>query len=53
MDAGFGSWEPLALSEVREAFARAKFRWWVTGGGALELFAGRSLSVAVGRCRSL
>ena len=42
MDAALGAWEPLALPEVRAVFACAPFRWWVTGGYALELFAGRS-----------
>ena len=42
MDTAFGPWAPLALGDVRHVFARAPFRWWVTGGHALELFAGRS-----------
>lgn len=42
MEPAFGAWEPLSLTEVRAAFADAPFRWWITGGHALELFVGRS-----------
>lgn len=52
----FGPWTPLAVSDVVSLFDGAPFRWWVTGGVALELFAGRrwrnhdDLDVGVSRC---
>lgn len=30
------------MTEVQDAFADATFRWWISGGLALDLFAGRS-----------
>ncbi len=35
-------WDPMSLGEIRELFAAAPFRWWVSGGLALELHIGRS-----------
>jgi hypothetical protein len=37
-----GSWQPLSLERVVGTFSSAPFRWWVTGGHALELHLGRS-----------
>ena len=37
-----GSWTPLGLEAVIERFSRAPFRWWVSGGRALDLHLGRS-----------
>lgn len=37
-----GRWDPLDLAEAIELFEEANFRWWVTGGHALELHLGRS-----------
>lgn len=36
-----GRWDPLDLSVVVGLFAPAEFRWWVTGGHALELHVDR------------
>jgi hypothetical protein len=41
----YGPWEPLSLTEVQTAFDGAPFRWWISGGIALDLFAGRSWRV--------
>jgi len=41
-DDTYGPWVPLTLDAVVELLAPARFRWWVTGGHALELFMGRS-----------
>lgn len=40
--AKLGRWEPLTLEVVAATFAPAPFRWWVSGGQALELHVGRS-----------
>ncbi len=37
-----GPWEPLELTEVSDTFVGAPFRWWVSGGHALELHLGRA-----------
>jgi hypothetical protein len=37
-----GPWEPLSLTETIMIFRGATFRWWVSGGRALELHLGRS-----------
>lgn len=37
-----GPWSPLAVGSVVEAFAGASFRWWVSGGHALDLHLQRS-----------
>jgi hypothetical protein len=37
-----GGWEPLSVSATCGAFSPASFRWWFTGGQALELHLGRS-----------
>lgn len=50
-----GPWHPLTVVEVVQLFADAPFRWWLTGGMALELFACRSWrhhdDIDVGICR--
>lgn len=40
-----GPWEPWPLDRVVAAFDRAPFRWWISGGHALELHLGRSWRV--------
>jgi GNAT superfamily N-acetyltransferase len=51
----FGPWEPWTVEQVATLFAGAPFRWWLTGGIALELFACRSWrqheDLDVGICR--
>jgi hypothetical protein len=51
----FGPWEPLTVEQIAQLFAGAPFRWWLTGGVALELFACRSWrqheDIDVGICR--
>lgn len=37
-----GPWSPLTIGSVIETFAPASFRWWVSGGHALELHEQRS-----------
>lgn len=37
-----GPWEPLELDSVVDLFASASFRWWVSGGRALDLHVGRT-----------
>jgi hypothetical protein len=37
-----GPWEPASVIELTQIFQGAPFRWWITGGIALELYAGRS-----------
>jgi hypothetical protein len=50
------SWSPASLLQVVELFAGVPFRWWIGGGIALELFAGRSWrehhDCDVGICRA-
>lgn len=36
-----GLWAPLTVSELMELLGRARFRWWVAGGRAIDLFVGR------------
>jgi hypothetical protein len=38
----FGPWEPLDLKAVVETFSSALFRWWISGGHALDLHLGRT-----------
>ena len=38
----FGPWEPLGLESVVEIFSSAPFRWWISGGHALDLHLGRT-----------
>jgi hypothetical protein len=38
----FGPWEPLPIASVVEAFRAAPFRWWISGGHALDLHLGRT-----------
>ncbi len=40
--AELGPWEPLGLAETVDLFADAPFRWWISGGLALEVHLGRS-----------
>jgi len=37
-----GVWQPLGIDAVVELFAGVPFRWWSSGGMALELHLGRS-----------
>jgi hypothetical protein len=37
-----GRWKPLDLPRVVEVFCSAPFRWWISGGLALELHLGRT-----------
>ena len=37
-----GPWEPLSVMDAADCFRAASFRWWVSGGRALELHFGRS-----------
>jgi GNAT superfamily N-acetyltransferase len=39
---GLGPWKPLDLQSVVEVFSSAPFRWWISGGHALELHLGRT-----------
>src|SRR2546423_15335645 len=34
-------WEPMSLGSVIALFEHAPFRWWISGGRALELHLGR------------
>lgn len=42
MGSDLGPWDSLDLSVAVGLFAAAEFRWWVTGGHALELHVDRS-----------
>lgn len=50
-----GPWQPLSIEEATEIFARASFRWWISGGHALELHVGdrwrKHDDLDVGICR--
>jgi hypothetical protein len=37
-----GPWEPLGIEAVAEIFGPAPFRWWISGGRALDLHLGRT-----------
>ena len=37
-----GRWQPLTVQEIVEIFSPAPFRWWISGGWALELHFGRT-----------
>ncbi len=41
VDAVGARWEPLSLAELRALLESLPARWWIAGGVALELFAGR------------
>ncbi|MFF4580101.1 nucleotidyltransferase domain-containing protein [Streptomyces sp. NPDC001373] len=44
MTAGISTrWDPAPLREVAALFGRAGCRWWIAGGHAIELAAGRAL----------
>jgi hypothetical protein len=38
----WGPWEPASLAEVAQIFDRSQVQWWIAGGYAIELAAGRS-----------
>jgi hypothetical protein len=40
MSVGVDSWEPLHVEEVGELFTEASFKWWISGGHALDLYLG-------------
>ena len=40
--AELGPWDPTTLADTVESFSPARFRWWISGGVALELHVGRS-----------
>jgi L-amino acid N-acyltransferase YncA len=40
--AEYGPWAPLDVATVVELFSSAPFRWWISGGLALELHLGQS-----------
>ena len=42
MSPDLGQWRPLSVVAVTDLFRDAPFRWWLTGGIALELFTGLS-----------
>lgn len=42
VDARRAEWRPLPLAELRALLSAQPSPWWVAGGHALELFAGRS-----------
>lgn len=42
VDESYGAWDPLPLDVAVQLFADAPFRWWVSGGHALELHLGRT-----------
>lgn len=54
--ASLGAWDPLGVDEVVAVFDGAPFRWWMTGGHALELHLGGSwrshADTDVGICRA-
>lgn len=54
--AELGRWDPLELVSVQEMFGSAPFRWWDSGGLALELHVGRQWrrhdDTDVGICRA-
>jgi hypothetical protein len=55
LDRNLGEWFPLTIRETAALFVGAPFRWWISGGQALELFTGRSWrrhdDTDVGICR--
>jgi hypothetical protein len=40
-DTPWGPWEPASAAEVAQIFNRGPARWWIAGGYAIELAAGR------------
>jgi hypothetical protein len=40
-DPRYGPWQPFELDQVRALFDAQPAPWWIAGGRALELFAGR------------
>ena len=56
MTSSLGPWEPLGLAAAIDLFGDAPFRWWVSGGHALELHAQRSWrshdDIDIGICRN-
>lgn len=55
MNLGHEAWQPLSIAETVRIFGAAPFRWWVSGGCALELHMGVSWrshgDLDVGICR--
>lgn len=55
-DSELGIWKPLPIDAVVELFRAAAFRWWISGGKALELHLGHSWrdheDTDVGVCRA-
>jgi lincosamide nucleotidyltransferase A/C/D/E len=55
-DDRYGPWRPLTIAEAQDELAGCPAPWWISGGHALELFAGRSwrahddLDVGIRRC---
>ena len=51
----YGPWQPLSLLALRDTFNGAPFRWWLTGGLALEEYAKESWraheDIDIGICR--
>ena len=51
----YGPWQPATTGELVELFTGAPFRWWITGGVALELHIGRTwrghADADIGICR--
>ena len=39
----WGPWEPARPAEAAQAFSRVAARWWIAGGYAIELAAGRTI----------
>jgi hypothetical protein len=39
----WGPWEPASPAEVAQLFNRSQARWWIAGGYAIELAAGRPI----------
>lgn len=56
MDIPLDRWEPWSVEQAGLLFADAPFRWWISGGHALELHTGESWrshdDLDVGVCRS-
>lgn len=40
-DTPWGPWEPASPAEVAQIFSRSRVHWWIAGGYAIELAAGR------------
>lgn len=55
MDSTLDRWEPWSVEQAGLLFAEAPFRWWISGGHALELHVGETWrsheDLDVGGCR--